>query len=120
MAERAPRQPRKATLTAVPGGASSRSRTRKPAADPLAAPAPPDVSTVKGAAEHGTDRDLLIALRNRLAGDIDDPDTPPRDRAALTRRLQEITKDLKGLDARQGRAGAGAAVPDESFDASAI
>jgi hypothetical protein len=109
MAERSSRGA--TSLTAVRGGkASARSRSRKT----------PEINSVKSAAEGGTDRDLLVQLRNRIAADIDDPGTPPRDLAALTRRIQEIVKDIKALDARDGEDAGAGPVPDGSFDSSAL
>lgn len=123
MAERAARQAQKTTLKAVPGGASGRTRTRRPPTDsaPPPVPEPPTVNTVKSAAENGTPRDLLVQLRNRIAATIDSADTPPRDLAALSRRLLDIRKEIETLDNRvEGEGKPGGAVPDESFDASAI
>ena len=74
--------------------------------------------TVASAAASGTPRDLLVALRARIASDIDDPDTPARDLAALSRRLLEIARDINAIDARdQGDdVGRAAATPDEAWD----
>ena len=124
MAERKPAMPRKASpLKAVPSATPARPRVRRaPVQEALVEPPPP--VTVRAAAEAGDERELLVRLRNRIATDIDNPDTPSRDLAALTRRIQEIAKDIKALDAREpkggGDAGSGGATPDESFDASAI
>lgn len=75
---------------------------------------------VTNAASDGDGRAMLIAMRARVATAVDDPNTPPRDLAALTRRLMEITKDIEAMDAREDGSAGGAAAPDESFDASAI
>jgi hypothetical protein len=85
---------------------SPRPRGRKPA-------------TVKAAAASGSRRELLIALRARVAADIDNPNTPPRDLAALSRRLLEIVKDIEALDAEAGTddIGEAAATPDEEWAA---
>ena len=88
---------------------------------PRKTPAKSAPVTVRAAAESGDERAELVRMRNRVAGAIDDPETLPRDLAALTRRMQELAKDLKALDAREGEAGAGGKpAPDESFDQSAI
>jgi hypothetical protein len=101
----APRNP----LKVVPVGAKvPRSRGRR--------------QTVKQAAESGSRRDLLVAMRGRVATQIDDPNCPPRDLAALTRRMSEFAKEIEALDAadrEEAEENAGPA-PDEAFDASAI
>lgn len=77
--------------------------------------------TILAAAEGGAERDLLESLRRRVAVALDDPNTPAKDIAALTRRMQELAKDLHALDQREREeSGHGGAVPDEPFDASAI
>ena len=82
-----PRNPR---LQVVKAGGAARPRSRKPA-------------SVKTAAEGGKRRELLAALRTRIAVDIDNPNTPPRDLAALSRRLLEIAKEIEALDAEDKR-----------------
>ncbi len=62
------------------------------------APQPPQ--SVAQAAASGSQRELLIAMRERIAQTVSDPDCPPRDLASLTRRLQDIAKDLAVVDAR--------------------
>lgn len=54
--------------------------------------------TVLHAAEHGTQRDLLVALRRRLAESLEDERTQPRDLSPLTMRLREIAKEIEALD----------------------
>lgn len=73
--------------------------------------------SVKAAADSGTRRDLLVALRARIASDIDNPNTPPRDLAALSRRLLEIAREVEALDAEAGAddIGEAAATPDERW-----
>lgn len=56
--------------------------------------------TILAAADTGTRRDLLVATRKRLASACDDPNTPARDLAALTRRLLEVSKEIEAIDAR--------------------
>lgn len=75
--------------------------------------------TVKAAASSGSQRELLLALRARIATDIDSPNTPPRDLAALSRRLLEIAKEIEALDAeaRTDDIGDAAATPDEEWAA---
>jgi hypothetical protein len=76
--------------------------------------------TVHGAAETGNRRALLVAMRDRIATDVDNPNTPARDLAALTRRLLEIAKDIEAIDLQAGDDEDAGPVPDEAWDASAI
>jgi hypothetical protein len=73
--------------------------------------------TVTQAARGGNRRELLVALRTRIAQTVDGPDTPPRDLAALSRRLLEIAKEIEAIDAEVGDddIGAAAATPDEEW-----
>ena len=83
--------------------------------------APPPPKSVTQAAESGTRRELLVAVRDRIAKSIESPECPPRDLAALTRRLMEIAKDIEAIDlAAKQEAEKGGAVPDEAFDPAAI
>ena len=86
------------------------------------APAKSDVMTVTAAAESGTQRDLLIALRARIAKTVTDPKTPPRDLAALSRRLMDIANEIEAIDSEDGDddIGDAAETPDQDFDSSAI
>ena len=78
----------------------------------------PRVLTVTKAASEGTPRELLMAMRDRVAKDVENPNTPSRDLAALTRRLMEITKEIEAIDARAREDGDGAeATPDEAWTA---
>lgn len=87
--------------------------------DSQALPQTRESVTVKVAADSGSRRDLLVALRTRVAVDIDNKNTPPRDLAALSRRLLEIVKDIEALDAeaRLDDIGEAAATPDEEWAA---
>lgn len=74
--------------------------------------------SVTEAASKGTDRQLLVAMRDRVAEAVEDKNTAARDLAALTKRLREIANDIKALDARESEEGTGAVdSPDEDFDA---
>ena len=86
--------------------------------DAVAPPKPP--KTVTKAASEGSRRELLVAMRARVATAVEDPNTPARDLAALTRRLMEIAKDIEAIDLAEQEDASGAATPDESWDASAI
>jgi hypothetical protein len=77
--------------------------------------------SVHAAADGGKRRELLVALRSRIAKDIDNPNTPARDVAALSRRLLEIAKDLEALDVEDEQEGGGRGpAADKDFNASAI
>lgn len=84
---------------------------------PRRGPAP---QSVKSAAESGSHAKLLVALRSRIAADIDNPNTPPRDIAALSRRLLEISADLELLAASEKAddIGEAAATPDQEWASS--
>ena len=88
---------------------------------PGEAVAPSKPLTVTSAAQGGSRRELLVAMRSRVATAVEDPNTPARDLAALTRRLMEIAKDIEALDAAaEQEAQRGDEVGDGRFDASAI
>ncbi|MGP3708497.1 hypothetical protein [Gordonia paraffinivorans] len=96
-------------------------------AKPLRAVAPDErpvdaksVKNVADAAQHGSHRDLLVAMRDRIAKAVSNPDCPPRDLASLTRRLQDIAKEIASLDAQQQDVNETADVGNETFDSSAI
>lgn len=73
--------------------------------------------SVLDAAESGNERELLVAMRNRVATAIDDEKTASRDLAALTKRLREITQDIAALDVQIEEGGDGAEeAPDEEWD----
>jgi len=61
---------------------------------------PPFKMTVLHAAEHGSLRDLLVALRGLLAGALEDERTQPRDISALVLRLKEVSAEITALDDR--------------------
>lgn len=78
--------------------------------------------TVKSAAAEGDQLDILIAMRDRIAVAVSDENCPPRDLAALTRRLDDIVDKIAALKARaaeESNDDEGTAA-DEGFDASAI
>ena len=73
------------------------------------------------AAQSGDRRELLIAMRDRIAKTVSDPDCPPRDLASLTRRLQDIAKEIDVLDLSGSGSGSVVAdTDDESFDATSV
>lgn len=96
---------------------------RKP---PLRAVAPGETKpaapkTVAQAAASGDHRALLVAMRERIAVTVSNPDCPPRDLAALTRRLQDIAKEIEAMDLRaKEEAQEGAILDDEAWDSEAL
>ena len=77
--------------------------------------------SVTEAADRGTTRELLVATRTRIATAVENPNTPARDLAALTKRLFEVVRDIEAIDARQEQeAVSDEQVTDAAFDASAI
>lgn len=92
-------------------------RVAKPGEKPVKA----QPKTVTQAASNGTTRELLVAMRDRTAKAVEDPNTAARDLAALTKRLMEIVRDIEAIDARQREEGGDAPeVEDGTFDASAV
>ena len=77
-------------------------------------------TSVTEAASDGTRLDLLVTLRTRVAKAVDDPNTLPRDLAALTRRLLEIADEIATIEAQmelsEDSVAAAAALPDDEFD----
>ena len=87
-------------------------------ATPQDAPRAP--KSVTKAASEGTHRELLVAMRDRIAKTVESPDCPPRDLAALSRRLMEIAKDIEAIDLAAKQEAEGGVVEDEAFDSAAI
>lgn len=103
---------------------------------------PKPAKTVAQAAKSGTPRDLLVAMRDRIAETVSQSNCAARDLASLTKRLQDIAHDIDAIDARGDEDGslrvrelelalkewapdhpllAGSAVDDDdTFDASVI
>ena len=81
---------------------------------------PPVAKSVTEAARSGTTRELLSAMRGRIASAVEDPNTPARDLAALTKRLVEVVRDIEAIDARTEEAESHANVEDGKFDAAAV
>ncbi len=76
--------------------------------------------TVTEAAKEGTARDLLAAMRDRIAKAVEDEHTSPRDLAALTKRLGEMVREIEAIDARESEVAESVAIEDGRFDVSAI
>ena len=75
--------------------------------------------TVAEAASTGTTRELLVALRDRIARTVSDPKCPPRDLSSLSRRLHELVTAIEALDA-EAEDGDTSEVSDEAFDPQAL
>lgn len=79
------------------------------------------VLTIVAAAAEESPRELLVAMRNRIAKTLDEPNCPARDQASLSRRLLEIRKEIEALDAAAEQEAAESVVTeDEAFDASTL
>jgi len=79
----------------LPGTAGTRSNLSLPKtseATPL--------RSVTWAAAFGSRRDLLVALRDRLWGALQDERTQPRDLSPLTLRLKELQSEIADIDGR--------------------
>lgn len=85
-----------------------------------AAPSRAKPKTITEAADDGTTRELLVAMRGRIAKAVEDPNTPARDLAALTKRLVEVVREIEATDAREDDGGSSDEVSDGAFDASAV
>lgn len=93
------------------------------AVEPGETPSPPAQKlSVSQAAATGDHRALLVAMRERIARTVSDADCPPRDLASLTRRLQDIAKEIEAIDLRAKEEGSDAAdvVADEEWTAEAL
>ena len=98
--------------------ASRPSKLRAVAADekpPAKAP-----QTIAEASEAGSTLDELRLMRARIARTLDDPNCPPRDLAALSRRLIEIGKEITAIESRALEDDPVAKVEDGKFNAAAI
>ena len=83
--------------------------------------APSKPKTVTQAAKGGSQRELLAAMRDRIAVAVEDVTTPARDLAALTKRLADVAREIEALDAREEQeATKRGDVSDEVFDSSAV
>ena len=74
----------------------ARQNLRAVTADEKAPKAPKSVAQ----AAKGSQRELLVAMRDRIATAVTNPDCPPRDLASLTKRLADIAKEIESIDAR--------------------
>ena len=78
--------------------------------------------SVTAAAESGVEKELLIALRARVARTVEDPNCPPAALAALSRQLQEIGRNIDAIVARERQEAAEDADghPDETWNSEAL
>ena len=78
-------------------------------------------TTVAQAAQEGSRVDELRMMRIRIARAIDDPNTPARDLAALSRRQIEIGREIESIEVSAEQEERESAIaPDEPFDADAL
>ena len=61
----------------------------------------PPLSNVREAVASGDRREALIAIRDRLAHDMDSAETLPRDRATIAKQLQSVLADLEAIPVEQ-------------------
>ncbi|MDO4888150.1 MAG: hypothetical protein Q3979_05545 [Actinomycetaceae bacterium] len=77
--------------------------------------------SVAVAAKSGDQKELLLALQDRIAVAVQDPATSPRDLAPLSRRLMEIAKELEAIKEQEREDGSIVVdVEDEPFDPSSV
>ena len=76
----------------------------------------PDLIT---AAESGDELAMQVAMRRIVAERIADPKCPSRELASLTKRLQEINREIKALEDSEDDDG-DLVTPDEPFDPSTL
>jgi hypothetical protein len=78
--------------------------------------------TIVEATTSGNRRDVLLALQAVLASAVDNTETPPRDLAALSKRLLEVMDDIDVIDRKlsEDEIGQAADTPDEHFDGTSI
>ncbi len=89
-----------------------------PDPEPKPDPAREDGRAITSAAATGR-RELLVALRDKIAGQIDEG-VPPRDLASLSLRLIALADEIAALDAEENGddVGTAAATPDAAWPAS--
>lgn len=77
--------------------------------------------SVVEAAASGSQRALLVAMRDRIAKAVANEGCPPRDLASLTKRLDDIAEKIRMLDVQAEEDSAdGGSTPDEKWDAEAL
>lgn len=96
-------------------------RLRAVGADEKAAAGKP--KTVAQAAKSDDPRELLVAMRDRIAETVTDPQCPPRELGVLTKRLQDIARDLAVLNAladERGKQSESDGAGSDTYDPSAV
>ncbi len=81
---------------------------------------PGEPKTVTQAADSGSARDLLVAMRARVAEAVESPNTLARDLASLTKRLLEIVREIEAIDAQaaqEAQEREDGATPDDEWEA---
>ncbi|MBF6213765.1 hypothetical protein IU487_22365 [Nocardia puris] len=82
---------------------------------------PPERKSITEAAADGDHLAMLQALRTRIAQQVESPNCPSRDLAALSRRLIEIAKEIEAIELAEGEDRSVVAnTDDEDWDESAI
>lgn len=78
-------------------------------------------AAVTVAATSGNEKNLLLALQERIARALDDPETPARDLASLSKRLLEIGREIKAAEAEEKeREDGNIDTSDEDFDPATV
>lgn len=94
---------------------AARKNLRAVKADETAAPKRPE--SVASAVTDGSQRDVNIAMQDRIARAIDAEDIKGADLAALSRRLIELRKELAALDAQAREVAEDESVDDAAWTA---
>ena len=77
--------------------------------------------TIFEAAQSGNHEAMLVATRDRIAVTLDNPETPARDLASLSKRLMEISREIEKLQAVEEEHGGGIdSREDIPFDPSTV
>lgn len=83
--------------------------------------APKQFASIEDAAENGSRLDELIQMRRRIARALDDPNTPARDLAALSRRQLEISRDIEAIQVQEAESDdEGEISGDEAWDSAVV
>lgn len=77
-------------------------------------------SPIAAAAKRGDQVATLQAMRDRVATAVDDPKTPARELASLTKRLADIMREIEGLQAPQAEQERRSRTKPDAFDVTAI
>lgn len=85
------------------------------------APAKPRV-TITEAVKDGSRREVLVAMRARVARTLEDPATPAHAIARLVREVSDLDREIRAMDEanEDDDAHEGPSAVDDAFDAAAI